>query len=57
MYSKTFNISRSEIGLQDPSVINQANQEGNLIGDSAVSSFDTSVETVSERGYEKIKEM
>jgi hypothetical protein len=57
MYSKTFNISRSEIGLQDPSVINQANQEGNLIGDSAVSSFDTSVETVSERGYQKIKEM
>lgn len=57
MYSKTFNVSRSEIGLQDSSVLNQISQEGNLSGDSTISNSDTSIETVSERGYQKIKEM
>jgi glutathione peroxidase-family protein len=57
MYSKTFNISRSEITLQDPTIVNQTLQEGNLIGDSTVSNTSTSIETVSERGYQKIKEM
>jgi hypothetical protein len=57
MYSKTFNISRSEITLQDPTIVNQTLQEGNLIGDSTISNTDTSIETVSERGYQKIKEM
>ena len=57
MYSKTFNISRSEVGLQDPSVLNQVSQEGNLIGDSTISNTDTTIETVSEKGYQKIKEM
>jgi hypothetical protein len=57
MYSKTFNISRNEVSLQDPTIINQTLQEGNLIGDSTISNTDTSIETVSERGYQKIKEM
>jgi len=57
MYSKTFNITRSDVGLQDNSVINNANNEGNLTGDATISDTDTVVESVSEKGYQKIKEM
>jgi hypothetical protein len=57
MYSKTFNITQTDVGLQDRSVINQALSEGNLTGDATVSSTQTSIETISERGMQKIKEM
>ena len=57
MYSKTFNITRSDVGLQNESILSQTSAEGNLTGDSTISSTDTSIETVSEKGYQKIKEM
>jgi hypothetical protein len=57
MYSKTFNITQSDISLQNSVVVNQTLQEGNLIGDSTISDSETSIETVSEKGYQKIKEL
>ena len=57
MYSKTFNITRNDVGLQDGNIESSALAEGNLTGDIEISDEVTSVSTVSERGYQKIKEL